>query len=67
MGRGVETLTLCGGSDDLEGLKRVVEDVMGAARVSAYRLEAREGIDEGSFEACDAVFAPKPPKASKTL
>jgi valyl-tRNA synthetase len=66
MGRDVESLTLCGGSEDLEQLKRVIEDVMGAARVRAHRLEASDGgsvdIEEGSFEARDAVFAPKPVK-----
>jgi valyl-tRNA synthetase len=70
MGREVESLTLCGCGEDLERLKLVIEDVMGAARVQAHRLEASDGdasdgngIEEGSFEARDAVFAPKPVKA----
>ena len=69
MGREVESLTLCGGGEDLERLKLVIDDVMGAARVQAHRLEASDGdasdgngIEEGSFEARDAVFAPKPVK-----
>ncbi len=65
MGREVEALTLCGRSGELEQLERVVDDVMGAARVKSHLLETREGIEEGGFETVVAVFAPKPPKAPK--
>jgi valyl-tRNA synthetase len=66
MGREVESLTLCGSSHDLERLELVAEDVLGAARVKAHRFEASEAggadTEEGTFEARDAIFAPKPPK-----
>jgi valyl-tRNA synthetase len=67
MGREVESLTLLGVSDDLERLKLVIGDVMSAARVQTHRLESAGAgaidIEEGSFEARDAVFAPKPAKS----
>ncbi len=63
MGREVETLTLRANAATLEGLKRVQDDVLAATRCHDHALAERGDLEDGVFEATDAVFAPKPEKA----
>jgi valyl-tRNA synthetase len=60
MGREVAELTLAGGAEDLEVLKRVLEDVLAAARVQSHRLEIADDLDPGTFAVRAPRFAPKP-------
>ena len=63
MGREVESLTLCANASTLEGLKAVQADVLAATRCHDHSLAERSDLEDGAFEAVDAVFAPKPERS----
>jgi valyl-tRNA synthetase len=66
MGREVERLTLVANAATLEDVKPVLDDVLAATRCRDHLLSERADVEDGSFEAIEATFAPKPEKARKT-
>lgn len=60
MGREVLSAVVVGNPKTLERLEAVLPDVLTAARCGAYRLLARDGVADGSFEIEEAVFAERP-------
>lgn len=64
VGRVVERLILKGHDEDVSRLKRVLPDVMAAARVEHHELSTlAERPEDGVFVVSDIAFAPKPVKA----
>jgi valyl-tRNA synthetase len=64
IGREVEHLVLSGSGETLEKLGPVLGDVMEAARCRDHALRIVEGAEEGSFEALEPRFAPRPAASS---
>ena len=60
MGRQVERLTLVANAVTLEDVKPVLDDVFAATRCQDHALSERGDLEDGTFEALDATFAPKP-------
>ena len=59
MGREVTQLLLVGSSQDLAVLAPVLDDVLAGTRVADYETLEEALSEAGSFEARDAVFAPR--------
>ena len=62
MGREILTLTLAANAATLESVKPVLDDVLAATRCHDHSLVERGALEDGTFEALDATFAPKPEK-----
>ncbi len=60
MGRELSSAVLVGNPKTLERLEAVLPDVLRAARCQAHQLLARDGLEDGSFEIEEAVFAERP-------
>ena len=59
MGRDVTSLTLVGRAEDLAALAPVLGDVLAGTRVASHDTAEEALPDAGTFEARDAVFAPR--------
>jgi hypothetical protein len=63
-GREIERLARAGEPATLARLEPVLADVLSAARASAPRLEARPGLEPGSFLVADVAFAERAQEGS---